>query len=597
VPSVGKTLGGFFASSSVEIIPYKVTKTKLPVTVKERGNLESAKNKEVYNEVEGQTTIIKILAEGTRVKKGDVVCELDSAALRDQLTNQEITTKRAEADLANAQKTREVAQIAVNEYVEGTYPQDMKNVEGEIVLAKSERARALDRLKWTIDMVKKQYASPSQKLADEQAHLKAKISEDNAVDKQRVLRNYTFTREKTELEANVQKALADELAKKATWNLETQKEAKLRKQIERCTLKAPEDGLIVYANDNNMFRGNNQLQIEEGAIVRERQKIFSLPDIAHMQVNVKVHESMVNLVQPGQKARVRVESDNDGELDGTVKSINPLPDPSSFFASDVKMYTTIVAIDTKGKTNLRPGMSAEVEILIAQLDDVVAVPVQAILPLGGKSYVYALTADGPVRREVKLGITNDRLIEVKEGLKAGEQVAMNPDLLLSDDEKNEAAAAEVKGVQKKDWGNAPPGTSPGLAPGLPGATVPGATVPGAAGPGAAAKGKAQRKGMPSFFQKIRTLSQEDRAKMKGASQEEREALLKKAGLTDDEIEQMNQMRQQGGFGGGRGGFGGGQGGPGGGGFGGPGGPGGGFGGQGGPGGGGFGGPGGGGPSQ
>jgi RND family efflux transporter MFP subunit len=577
VPGLGKSVSGLFASSASDIIPYRAVRQKLAVTVKERGNLESAKNEDVANEVEGQTTIIRILPEGTRVKKGDEVCVLDSATLRDNLTNQEITTKRAEADYQNALKTREVADIAVKEYLEGTYPQEAATIEGELTLAKSEFVRAKDRLKWTKEMVQKGYASESQKLADEQASLKAEISEKNAVDKMRVLKEYTSKREVTELRANVEKARSDELAKLATYDLEKKKEDKLRRQIEKCVLRAPNDGLVVYANETNNFRGNNQALIEEGATVRERQKIFSLPDITKMQVNTKVHESMVNMVVPGLRARIRVES-NPEVLTGTVKSIAPLPDPSNFFASDVKVYTTIVTIDTQGLTSLRPGMTAEVEILIQELEDVLAIPLQAVLQFKGKEHVFVLTPEGPKLRSVKVGVTNDKLIEIKEGLKSGEQVAMNPSDLLTDDEKREAFDT-TKADTKKDWGKAPPGTpTPALSPGLQGPAA-GAGPGGPGGPGGAGgpaeKGKAKGKRgggfNPALFQKFGTLPDDERAKLRdpSTSEEEREALMKKAGLTDAEIDQMKQMRRNFGGGGGRGGPGGpGGGGGGGGGFGG-----------------------------
>ena len=53
------------------------------------GSLESSKNQDAFCLVEGGTTIIMIKPEGTRVKKGEVVCELDSAALNDQLDESE----------------------------------------------------------------------------------------------------------------------------------------------------------------------------------------------------------------------------------------------------------------------------------------------------------------------------------------------------------------------------------------------------------------------------------------------------------------------------------------------------------------------------
>ena len=134
-----------------------------------------------------------------------------------------------------------------------------------------------------------------------------------------------YTKDKTikELESEVEKAHSDELAKQETWELEKDKEAKLEKQIENCKLLAPGDGIVVYANDPSRFGGSNQPQIEEGATVRERQKIFSLPDITKMQVNTKVHESMVDRIEPGLRARIRVDAFADEELTGTVVRRRP----------------------------------------------------------------------------------------------------------------------------------------------------------------------------------------------------------------------------------------------------------------------------------
>src|SRR5262249_2241865 len=157
-------------------------------------------------------------------------------------------------------------------------------------------------------------------------------------------------------------------------------------QIEKCKLFAPSDGLIVYSTDGNMFRMNNQAQIEEGATVRERQKIFSLPDITRMQVNAKVHESMVNKVAQEQKVNIKVDAFPTVPLTGTIKTVNPLPDQGNFLASDVKLYTTIVTID-QTFPSLRPGMTAECIVLINTLDNVLVIPVTAVLPLKGKDYV------------------------------------------------------------------------------------------------------------------------------------------------------------------------------------------------------------------
>jgi len=553
---------GFFKPQGPSLIPYKVTKQKLVITVTERGNLQSSKNQDVISQVEGQTTILKILPEGTKVKAGDLVAELDSASLRDNLTNQEITTKRAEADYENAKKTREVAEIAVKEYLEGTYLQDRLNIQGEITLAESELKRSVERLDWSEKMLKNQYISEGQVLSDRLSKLKAEISKRQASKKMDVLEQYTKQKAETELQANVERGKSDELAKLATYNLEKAKLEKLSKQIEKCKLLAPGDGLIVYANDANQMRGSTAPQIEEGAVVRERQKIFSLPDITNMQVNTKVHEAMVNDVEPGQHAKIRVDAFANEPLTGTVKMVQPLPDPSSFFSSDIKVYTTLVNID-QVNTSLRPGMTAEVTILIDTLDDVLTIPVTAVLPLKGKNYVYVLPPDGePRRAEVELGRTNDIMIQIVKGVDEGDVIAMQPTALLTESEKNEAFSAAARSTAKnKDFGDTknPPKAKTGDGEG--GESKPKAKAKGAGGPGGGGGGMM---GNPAMAGKFRSMMQIEGAMdtLKNGTDAEKAELFKKAGFTDEEMKQMEQMRQQMQQGGG-GGFGGGGGGPGG----------------------------------
>ncbi len=596
-PGVQKVFAGMFKSPTSEVIRYKAVRGKLAVVVSERGNLESAKDKVVQNEVEGNTTIIMILPEGKPVKKGEVVCELDSAALKDSLINQQITTQKAKADLENAQKTRQVAEISRDEYILGSYPQETQTIEGEIKLAESELERAADRLKWSEGMFKMDYVSESQVLADRMAKQKSDISLLNARKKMEVLKKYTMDKNVTELDANIKKALSDELAKKATLDLETTKERKFEKQIAQCTLIAPGDGMVVYVNENNGRMGAQGPSIEEGAAVRERQKIFSLPDLTHMRVNTKIHESMINRLSLGLPAKIKVDAIPNVPLEGEVSVVGTMADQSSMFSSDVKQYTTLVSINTH-ESSLRPGMTAQVEILVTELPDVISVPVQAVVQAQGKDFVFVMTPDGYQRREVKLGLTNQKMIEVQTGIKEGEEVAMNWSVLLTEDEKNALFNASVKGATKgKDWTKVPPPGTANLSPGLnPGGDAPnGVAAKGDPKAKAKAKGAGGRPKMfpddPALQAKVDKIPRESMMKMRGASDEEKADIFKQAGLTEDEVKKhqdaaaamMERFRNWrrwrlgvrwprrggGGPGGGGGGFGGGgPGGPGGGGFGG-----------------------------
>jgi HlyD family secretion protein len=177
-----------------------------------------------------------------------------------------------------------------------------------------------------------------------------------------------------------------------------------------------------------------------------------------------------------------------------------------------------------------------------------------------------MTPNGPQLRVVTVGTTNDQLIEVTEGIKEGEDVALNPQSLLSEAEKRQYfGAGGTNDANSKAWATQPGKAAvvPG-APGTPGAVAEkGKGEPGAPGDAAKGKGKGQGKGKrgggggAAFFQKFQNMTPDDRDQLKSASPEERTQILKRAGFTDDELQQMQQMQQGGGGGGGFGGPGGG----------------------------------------
>ena len=109
--------------------------------------------------------------------------------------------------------------------------------------------------------------------AAEQTLERERMALEQAKAKQEVLEKYTSKKTTDELKVEVEHKRSDELAKLAAWQLEKSKEAKIRKQIENCKIYASFDGHVVLANDPNRNTGGPQ--IEAGATVRERQKIFS----------------------------------------------------------------------------------------------------------------------------------------------------------------------------------------------------------------------------------------------------------------------------------------------------------------------------------
>ncbi len=478
--------------ASQEFVLHDVKSQDLDMVVMERGSLESAKNVDLVCEVEARspqsaaTTILQIVKEGTHVEKGTLVVELDSASLKDQITQQqikveqaksqltkattelEITKSQGDSDIQTAQIAVDLSEIDVRRYLQGDYLQEKRNIDGEIVISEEELNRAKERLEYSEKLNKKGYVSTSEVEADRLSVTKSLNSRNVAREKLRVLEEYTKPRQvknlesihdeakrkldraKSESKAKEAQSQSAMLAQKLTAETEESTLRKFERQLDKCKIFAPVDGMVVYANDQgSMMRGGGgpQLQVEEGASVRERQKIIRIPDLKDMLVNVKVHEAKVNNVRPGHPASVRVESMPDRVFNGTVKTVATTADPQSFFSSSgVQVYTVMVSVDDEVE-GLKPGMTAQVEIMCGRISSVIAIPVQAVVEREGQNYCFVLPPGQktPELRRVVLGSSNDKMVVIeKDFLKAGETVVENLAAVIKEDELVAIAKADAE---------------------------------------------------------------------------------------------------------------------------------------------------------
>ncbi len=223
----------------------------------------------VRTKVVGGTTIVRIVPNGANVKKGDVICELDSGPIRDRLVDQRIAVKAAEAAYLNARLAREVSELAVKEFVDGDSAIRHQDAEGDIRIAEAELALAEEELNAAKESRQRVVAKRA-----EVAVLRARFALAKAQSRKQLLANYTKPMKTMELETAVRKAQSDELVKQATWELEKSKEENLKRQIAACTITAPIGGRIRYQHvmaANGIF-----IQVGEGVVVREREVLFAI---------------------------------------------------------------------------------------------------------------------------------------------------------------------------------------------------------------------------------------------------------------------------------------------------------------------------------
>ena len=200
-------------------------------------------------------------------------------------------------------------------------------------------------------------------------------------------------------------------------------------QLEKCKIYAPQSGMVAYYMEDNHH--GQSAAIKAGTAVRDRQPLMSIPDLSRMQVKTAVHESVVDRVKPGLVTTIRLDAFPDRVYHGKVESVAVLPDPGNWLSSDTKVYETIVTIDEEVE-HLKPGMTAVAEIHMDYLKDILCVPVQAIVQRRNDTWCYVAENNRLRRQNVKLGQTNDKFVQICEGLNEGDQLVLNPSAILSE---------------------------------------------------------------------------------------------------------------------------------------------------------------------
>ncbi|MHC4996815.1 MAG: efflux RND transporter periplasmic adaptor subunit, partial [Planctomycetota bacterium] len=132
-------------------------------------------------------------------------------------------------------------------------------------------------------------------------------------------------------------------------------------------------------------------------------------------------ESIVDKIQPGLVAHVTLP---DRTLEGEVVSVASVASPAGWWTGNVVKYDTIVKLPSV--EGLKPGMSAEVEIILSEHADVPTIPVAAVLETQDGFACWVPTPEGPQRRALALGDSNDQYIVIEDGLAAGDEVYLNP---------------------------------------------------------------------------------------------------------------------------------------------------------------------------
>jgi RND family efflux transporter MFP subunit len=329
-----------------------------------------------------QTKIASIVPEGSLVKEGDVIAELDKQPVATRIADVTLSLQKAQAEFTTAQ------------------------LDSALNLAQSRE-----------DVRTAEFTLEEKKLAREQARYEAPtIKRQAEIDYEKAQR--ALDQSKRNLLTKTKQAIAKMSSVGADLGRQENALKNLQLVRDNFSVRAPAPGMVIYVREwNGKKKGvGSQWNAWESTVA-------TLPDLTQMESDTYVNEVDVRKLALGQKVEISLDADPTKKLSGTVTHIANVGEQRP--NQDSKVFEVKIEIATPD-TTLRPGMTTANAIVTATVPKVLSVPLEAVTNEGGFSYVFKKSGRSVVRQMVETGVMNDNEIVVKRGVSVGELVLLAP---------------------------------------------------------------------------------------------------------------------------------------------------------------------------
>ena len=449
----------------------KAERGDLTLSVDLRGELQAEKSVKVRRPklygARGSVKITKLVPEGTDVKKGDLIVELDKADLKSHLKKAKSGVKEETADLEKATKALavekdkllaevkkhradlEIKQLALGLVESLPTTSDMVSAETELETAKvvaqleqqdydpavklhksghqtdQELEIALLELRHAqIDLKRKQLIYDLViKGADEFEIKRAKL----AVRLARI----QLDQAQTTLEYETKKLQEDARAAEADLALAKKELERREEAVQAADVKAPCEGTVVYAK---VWQSSGEEKITEGTAVWTHSHIISLPDLHVMVAEVWIEESQIRLIKEGQRATVKMDAIKNTEFHGKVCEVGNVTvdrsetrGRSSWLygqeSSGIRVFKVKIRVDEKDE-RIKPGLNGDVKIVVEEMKNVLSIPVHGVFRRNGEEVVYVREGRRFVAHPVETGKRAEGKVVIVKGLEEGDEVSL-----------------------------------------------------------------------------------------------------------------------------------------------------------------------------
>jgi RND family efflux transporter MFP subunit len=375
-----------FSGGKSAIPDFVVKREEFVDTVQFRGEVKAMKSVTIAAPAEaGELQILKLATNGAAVKRGDVVVEFDKSKTEQDMKQDESVLKsaRAEIDQARAQ-ARLAEQEDLTAVTKAQYEVEVSKLDAskQEIVSKIEGAEANLKV-----------ADAEQKLAEAEAKLKA----DRAVNK-------------AAIDAKVG------ASKKADYDLERAGHA-----LATMILAAPASGIV---NLTSVWHSGGVGPFKPGERVWSGAPIAELPDMSTLRVSARVDEAERGRLAASQSATVQLDAIADRQFTGKLEQIGTIATTDFTAGWPIPRNFNLQIALNQNDPRLRPGMTAQVTVVVDRIPNAIAIPAQASFQKSGQTVVYV--ADGSNYREQPIEVgrrSRDRIL-VTSGLKAGDRIAL-----------------------------------------------------------------------------------------------------------------------------------------------------------------------------
>ena len=327
-----------------------------------------------------QLKIMDLILEGKAVKKGDYIAKLDESQLSTQMRNQFQDKERMDADLRNA-----VLDSTVN----------LSGKREAIINAKLD----LEYLK--IDLEQSKYESEAYQRKTQMRYQKAEL------EVEKIKRDYLLDKNKMKIQVRRSQSRVADLQK----NIE-----KFQKAIALTTIITPEDGIVMFAKDwsGKTYGKDSEVNIWQPLIA-------TLPDMSVVITEAYIKEIDIAKVNLNDSVRITIDAIPDKTFVGKVIKIATIGEDHKDF--DMKAFKVIIRFEKSDK-DLKPGMTANNDIIVGNFKDKLLVSRQAVFSKNGKQIVYIKRGGNITEQEILVIAENDVFVAVENSVKEGDVVLL-----------------------------------------------------------------------------------------------------------------------------------------------------------------------------